>query len=97
LGLTRFIQGEDAWKPAQWEELVLRLLAETIKVAADDDWTLQLGECLTAQLDSYKGDSNLKVFYNEIVALAPYHFVCTESSPEAPWSDSSKDQQERCH
>eukprot|EP01116_Phalansterium_solitarium_P016259 TRINITY_DN3745_c0_g1_i3.p1 TRINITY_DN3745_c0_g1~~TRINITY_DN3745_c0_g1_i3.p1 ORF type:complete len:1692 (-),score=828.04 TRINITY_DN3745_c0_g1_i3:272-5347(-) len=37
-----------------WDELILRLLSETIKVANDDDWLVQLGEALYAQLLQYQ-------------------------------------------
>ncbi|EFA77696.1 hypothetical protein PPL_12305 [Heterostelium album PN500] len=44
----------------QWEELVLRLLSETIKNAADDEWTVALGSALADQIDHYKRDPILK-------------------------------------
>ncbi|GAM26848.1 hypothetical protein SAMD00019534_100230 [Acytostelium subglobosum LB1] len=44
----------------QWEELVLRLLSETIKNAADDEWTVALGTCTSDQIDHYKRDPILK-------------------------------------
>ena len=53
--------GTEKWNPTVWEDLVLRLLAETIKIANDDEWTTSLGEQLAQQLDSYNGDSNMKV------------------------------------
>eukprot|EP01133_Synstelium_polycarpum_P020470 gene20470-24563_t len=49
-----------AFNRAQWEELVLRLLSETIKNAADDEWTVALGSSLAEQIDHYKRDPALK-------------------------------------
>ncbi|KYQ89059.1 hypothetical protein DLAC_10285 [Tieghemostelium lacteum] len=48
------------WNKNQWEELVLRLLSETIKNAADDEWTVHLGNSLSEQIDHYKRDPILK-------------------------------------
>ncbi|EGC31710.1 hypothetical protein DICPUDRAFT_50034 [Dictyostelium purpureum] len=50
----------DTWNKNQWEELTLRLLAETIKNAADDEWTVTLGNSMSEQIDHYKKDSSLK-------------------------------------
>ncbi len=38
---------------------MLRLLAETVKIANDDEWTKALGDQLSQQLELYKYDSNL--------------------------------------
>ncbi|KAF2070139.1 hypothetical protein CYY_008538 [Polysphondylium violaceum] len=53
-------QHSDTWNKNQWEELVLRLLSETIKNAADDEWTVHLGQALSEQLEFYKKDPILK-------------------------------------
>ncbi|GAM28545.1 hypothetical protein SAMD00019534_117210, partial [Acytostelium subglobosum LB1] len=50
----------DQFNKNQWEELVLRLLSETIKNAADDEWTVSLGSALADQTDHYKRDPILK-------------------------------------
>eukprot|EP01132_Coremiostelium_polycephalum_P004092 gene4092-5120_t len=50
----------EEWNKNQWEELVLRLLSETIKNAADDEWTVALGNALSDQIDHYKRDPILK-------------------------------------
>ncbi|EAL61864.1 hypothetical protein DDB_G0291161 [Dictyostelium discoideum AX4] len=50
----------ETWNKNQWEELVLRLLSETIKNAADDEWTVALGNSMSEQIDHYKKDPILK-------------------------------------
>src|SRR3990167_5076446 len=52
--------GTDAWDNNTWEDLTLRLLSETIKLVNDEEWTQLLGENLCAQLESYKGQPNIK-------------------------------------
>eukprot|EP01087_Luapelamoeba_hula_P005831 TRINITY_DN1587_c0_g1_i1.p1 TRINITY_DN1587_c0_g1~~TRINITY_DN1587_c0_g1_i1.p1 ORF type:complete len:1410 (-),score=232.80 TRINITY_DN1587_c0_g1_i1:1013-5242(-) len=49
-----------AWDGAAWEELIIRLLAETIKIINSEEWTLQLGDALFAHLKGYEGDSELR-------------------------------------
>lgn len=39
---------------------MLRLLAETIKIANDDEWTKTLGDQYSQQLELYKGEVELK-------------------------------------
>eukprot|EP01104_Vermistella_antarctica_P007673 TRINITY_DN1880_c0_g3_i1.p1 TRINITY_DN1880_c0_g3~~TRINITY_DN1880_c0_g3_i1.p1 ORF type:complete len:1673 (+),score=516.54 TRINITY_DN1880_c0_g3_i1:168-5186(+) len=51
---------DDTFKQTQWEDLVMRLLAETIKLANDDEWTIGLAEALSNQLDFYKTLPELK-------------------------------------
>eukprot|EP00727_Mastigamoeba_balamuthi_P012392 m51a1_g7776 hypothetical protein (1623) ;mRNA; f:168103-173772 len=51
---------EGRWDADEWEELVLRLLGETIRVANDDEWAMALGDALCSQLDYYKGDAPLR-------------------------------------
>eukprot|EP01101_Sappina_pedata_P011357 TRINITY_DN7637_c0_g1_i1.p1 TRINITY_DN7637_c0_g1~~TRINITY_DN7637_c0_g1_i1.p1 ORF type:complete len:1380 (-),score=647.08 TRINITY_DN7637_c0_g1_i1:49-4188(-) len=59
--LSAYIEkNKNNWKPQQWEDLVMRLIAETIKLANDDDWTLLLGDSLTDQFDLYKDDPDMK-------------------------------------
>ncbi|EGG22616.1 hypothetical protein DFA_04746 [Cavenderia fasciculata] len=50
----------ETWNKTQWEELVLRLLSETIKNAADDEWTVHLGNAYADQIEHYKRDPILK-------------------------------------
>lgn len=50
----------ETWKSSVWEDLILRLLAETIKIANDDEWTIQLGEYLSQQIPLYNSDPELK-------------------------------------
>lgn len=50
----------DKWNKDSWEELVLRLLSESIKIANDDEWNVALGSALSDQLDFYKRDPELK-------------------------------------
>eukprot|EP01103_Thecamoeba_quadrilineata_P020288 TRINITY_DN862_c0_g1_i1.p1 TRINITY_DN862_c0_g1~~TRINITY_DN862_c0_g1_i1.p1 ORF type:complete len:1309 (+),score=309.38 TRINITY_DN862_c0_g1_i1:1049-4975(+) len=60
--LVAFIEKtkSDSWDANKWEELTLKLLAETIKRCNDDEWTLELGEKMTEQLDFYKNDQEIK-------------------------------------
>jgi hypothetical protein len=50
-----------------WEDLILRLLGETIKVANDDEWTSGLGEALEKQFELYTNDPEMKVEQQTIV------------------------------
>ena len=52
--------GTESWDSNTWEDLTLRLLSETLKIANDEEWTQLLGENLSQQLDFYKGYPNLK-------------------------------------
>uniref|UniRef100_A0A7S4UHK8 MROH2B-like HEAT-repeats domain-containing protein n=1 Tax=Paramoeba aestuarina TaxID=180227 RepID=A0A7S4UHK8_9EUKA len=59
--LVVFIQNkQDNWVQQKWEDLILRLLAETIKLIDNDAWTTKIGEALAEQLPSYKDDPELK-------------------------------------
>ena len=59
--LAMFLQSkQDNWVQQKWEDLILRLLAETIKLVADDAWTTKIGEALSEQLPSYANDPELK-------------------------------------
>ena len=59
--LVVFIQSkQDNWAQQKWEDLILRLLAETIKIVSDDSWTMKIGESLAEQLPSYANDPELK-------------------------------------
>eukprot|EP00013_Stygamoeba_regulata_P006034 CAMPEP_0177640424 /NCGR_PEP_ID=MMETSP0447-20121125/6535_1 /TAXON_ID=0 /ORGANISM="Stygamoeba regulata, Strain BSH-02190019" /LENGTH=1747 /DNA_ID=CAMNT_0019142493 /DNA_START=242 /DNA_END=5485 /DNA_ORIENTATION=- len=60
--LVQFMEAKkgDAWNSQTWEDLVLRLLAETIKLVADDEWTMKLGESYSTQIDLYRKNSELK-------------------------------------
>ena len=53
-------ENSDSWNQSTWEDLVLRLLTETIKVIADVEWTMKLGDALNNQLALYKTDPELK-------------------------------------
>lgn len=48
------------WNAGTWEDLILRLLAESIKAVQNDDWTLSLGAELSAQFGGYFGEHTLK-------------------------------------
>merc|ERR1712000_796098 len=48
------------WDPNTWEDLILRLLSETIKLVGDEEWTQILGDKLCEQLEFYKGQPNMK-------------------------------------
>lgn len=50
----------DSWNQSTWEDLVLRLLTETIKVISDVEWTMKLGDAFSAQLPLYRTDPELK-------------------------------------
>ena len=56
------VNGNDTknWNISLWEDLVLRLLTETIKIANEDEWIVQYGEQLAKQIDLYKNDSDMK-------------------------------------
>lgn len=41
------------WDAASWEELVVRLLSETLKIANDDEWAIVLGDSFGAQIELY--------------------------------------------
>jgi len=58
LGFLR--DNSDSWNQSTWEDLVMRLLTETIKVISDVEWTMKLGDALSNQLDMYKHDAELK-------------------------------------
>src|SRR4051812_25457700 len=62
LVLTNFLANSDPenWNPSLWEDLILRLTSETIKIANDDEWTVQLGENYAKQIELYKNDADLK-------------------------------------
>jgi maestro heat-like repeat-containing protein family member 1 len=46
----------------KWEELVLRLLTESIKITNDDEWNVALGTAIVDQLPFYNKDPELKVW-----------------------------------
>jgi len=48
------------FEQSAWEELVLRLLSETIKLVGSEEWTMQLGDALFNQLPTYEADPELK-------------------------------------
>eukprot|EP00026_Physarum_polycephalum_P000352 Phypoly_transcript_00352.p1 GENE.Phypoly_transcript_00352~~Phypoly_transcript_00352.p1 ORF type:complete len:1660 (+),score=332.46 Phypoly_transcript_00352:97-5076(+) len=50
----------DKWKQDQWEELVLRLLSESIKITNDDEWNVALGTAMVDQIPYYNKDPELK-------------------------------------
>jgi len=45
------------WDPQSWEELVVRLLSETLKIANDDDWAIALGDAFSSQIELYASSS----------------------------------------
>ena len=51
----------DKWNKDQWEELVLRLLSESIKITNDDEWNVALGTAMVDQIPFYNKDPELKV------------------------------------
>eukprot|EP00005_Dracoamoeba_jomungandri_P008470 CAMPEP_0174265646 /NCGR_PEP_ID=MMETSP0439-20130205/27313_1 /TAXON_ID=0 /ORGANISM="Stereomyxa ramosa, Strain Chinc5" /LENGTH=1648 /DNA_ID=CAMNT_0015352207 /DNA_START=52 /DNA_END=4994 /DNA_ORIENTATION=- len=63
--LAKYLQENSSdledWNSNSWEDLVLRLLSETIKVVGDEEWTMALGEELFKHLQTfYETDSDLK-------------------------------------
>ncbi|PRP83406.1 hypothetical protein PROFUN_09434 [Planoprotostelium fungivorum] len=59
--LVNFLETNTAdFKAQTWEDLILRLLAETIKVINDDDWTAGYANQLFTQIDMYANDHELK-------------------------------------
>ena len=59
--LVMFINNKAAsWGQQKWEDLILRLLAETIKIVGEDSWTMKVGESLADQLPSYADDPEYK-------------------------------------
>lgn len=48
------------WDASSWEELILRLLAETVRIANDDEWAMSLGDALCREIDVYAGDSYMR-------------------------------------
>ena len=50
----------DSWNQSLWEDLVIRLASETMKIANDDEWITQYGEQLAKQLELYKNETDLK-------------------------------------
>jgi hypothetical protein len=51
----------EGWNQTVWEDLVLRLLSETLKMANDDEWTVALGNQYAQQLELYNNDPEMKV------------------------------------
>ena len=49
------------WNSSIWEDLILRLLSETIKIVNDDEWVNILGDQYTQQLSIYNTDPDMKV------------------------------------
>jgi len=59
--LSSYLEANTAdFKAQAWEDLILRLLAETIKMVNDDDWTAGYANQLATQLDTYNNDPELK-------------------------------------
>ena len=59
--LVLFISNKSGgWGQQKWEDLILRLLAETIKIIGEDSWTMKVGESLANQLPSYAEDPEYK-------------------------------------
>ena len=52
--------GNGEWDAASWEELILRLLAETVRIANDDEWAMSLGDALCREIEVYTGDSYMR-------------------------------------
>lgn len=53
----------EKWNKEQWEELVLRLLSESIKITNDDEWNVALGTAMSDQIPYYNKDPELKVHW----------------------------------
>eukprot|EP01105_Mastigella_eilhardi_P020591 TRINITY_DN4914_c0_g1_i1.p1 TRINITY_DN4914_c0_g1~~TRINITY_DN4914_c0_g1_i1.p1 ORF type:complete len:1654 (-),score=536.16 TRINITY_DN4914_c0_g1_i1:72-5033(-) len=62
--LVKFLE-EKAKQPDEfdfhyWEELILRLLGETVRIANDDEWSMAYAEALVAQIEIYKSEPQLR-------------------------------------
>jgi hypothetical protein len=51
----------DHWQENKWEEYLLRLLSESIKLINDDEWTMKVGDALQEQAPYYKDQPYLRV------------------------------------
>lgn len=58
--LVDYVQDSSKFVVETWEDLVLRLLSETIRLVNDPNWTRTLGQFYTEQLDVYENDPELK-------------------------------------
>lgn len=58
--LVDYVQDASKFAQETWEDLVLRLLSETIRLVNDPTWTRNLGMAYTEQLKVYEGNSELK-------------------------------------
>lgn len=66
-GITLDAIDNDKLDLSVWEELVIRLLSETIKIANDDEWNIALGDQMSQQIEFYKDEPELKVCYRDAV------------------------------
>jgi len=57
--LLAYLAGKD-FDEARWSELVLRLVSETCKLTAAEEFAMSLGDALSEQLPLYDDDSSLK-------------------------------------
>ena len=53
-------KNEETFNGEVWEDLILRLLSETVKLINDNEWTVNLGRHYVQQIKSYEENSNLK-------------------------------------
>ena len=53
-------KNEENFNSDVWEDLVLRLLSETIKIVNDNEWTVGLGRQYVEQISLYSDSHNLK-------------------------------------
>jgi maestro heat-like repeat-containing protein family member 1 len=51
---------KDSWNQTTWEDLVLRLTSETLKVVNEEEWTMKVADALVEQFALYKKDPELK-------------------------------------
>jgi len=62
--LAKYLQsksaGTEPFDGKAWEDLVLRLLSETLKVIDNDQWSTNCAIALCKHLDTYNGDSEMK-------------------------------------
>ncbi|KAH3758032.1 hypothetical protein Pelo_10162 [Pelomyxa schiedti] len=62
--LAKYLEEKSKSQPdfdtAAWEELILRLVGEIIRIANDDDWSMVYGEALVNHVDQFKSDPYLR-------------------------------------
>ena len=58
--LLDYVTDTSKFQQETWEDLILRLLSETIRLVNDVAWTRELGQQYTDQLEVYNGSPDLK-------------------------------------